>query len=146
MYVHISHGYIPTSEFVSSKAMHIFRSSCCGTAETNPTSYHEVAGSILGLAQWVNDPALLWLWCRLAATAPILPLAWEPPYAMGEAIESQKKKKLCIFSALVDTVKQLNKVTVHCSSTGCSSLANTWYFLCFILAFPVVYNGISPWF
>ena len=29
------------------------------------------------------DLALLWLWYRLAATAPIRPLAWEPPYATG---------------------------------------------------------------
>ena len=39
------------------------------------------------------DPALLWLWCRLAAAAPIGPLAWEPPYAMGVVLEKGKKKK-----------------------------------------------------
>jgi len=40
-----------------------------------------------------SDPALLWLWCRLAATAPIQPLAWEPPYATGAAQEMAKKTK-----------------------------------------------------
>ena len=30
-----------------------------------------------------RDPGLLWLWSRLAAKAPIQPLAWEPPYASG---------------------------------------------------------------
>ena len=39
------------------------------------------------------DPALLWLWCRPAATAPIRPLAWEPPYAVGEALEMAKRQK-----------------------------------------------------
>ena len=34
-----------------------------------------------------SDPALLWLWRRLVATAPIRPLAWEPPYAAGAAQE-----------------------------------------------------------
>ena len=38
------------------------------------------------------DLALLWLGCRLVATAPIGPLAWEPPYAMGEALKRQKVK------------------------------------------------------
>jgi len=43
-----------------------------------------------------SDPALLWLWCRPAATALIRPLAWEPPHALGAAPEkpkTQKKKK-----------------------------------------------------
>ena len=40
-----------------------------------------------------SDLELLWLWCRLAAVAPIQPLAWECPYASGAAPESQKKKE-----------------------------------------------------
>ena len=37
--------------------------------------------------------ALLWQWCRLAAAAPIRPLAWELPYAMGVALKSKKQNK-----------------------------------------------------
>ena len=40
-----------------------------------------------------SDLALLWLWRRLEAIAPIRPLAWEPPYAPGEALKRQKTKK-----------------------------------------------------
>ena len=39
------------------------------------------------------DSALLWLWYRLAATAPIRPLAWEPPHAKGVALKKPKTKK-----------------------------------------------------
>ena len=52
-----------------------------------------MAGSIPDLAQWVKALALLWLWCRLVAVALIRPLAWEPPYAMGVALEKTKKKQ-----------------------------------------------------
>ena len=64
-------------------------------------------GLIPGLAPWVKDPgvavscgthykhgldlALLWLWSRPAAVAPIRPLAWELPHAMGTALKQKKK-------------------------------------------------------
>jgi len=43
--------------------------------------------------RWVLDPTLLRLWCRPAAVAPIWPLAWELPYATGEALKSIPPKK-----------------------------------------------------
>ena len=60
-----------------------------GAVEMNPTRSHEVAGCRHG-----SDLVLLWLWHRLAATAVIGPLAWEPPYAMGVALKRQKDKKI----------------------------------------------------
>ena len=75
----------------------------------NPARNHKVVSSVPGLAQWVkgsgvavsygvgcrrgSDPTLLWLWRRLVATAPIRPLAWEPPYAAGAAQEMAKRPK-----------------------------------------------------
>ena len=40
-----------------------------------------------------SGPALLWLWHRPTAIAPIGPLAWEPQYAAGAALKRQKQKK-----------------------------------------------------
>ena len=57
---------------------------------TSPSRNHEVAGLIPGLVQWVKDLALLWLWCRPAATALIGPLAWEPPHAMTAALKKRQ--------------------------------------------------------
>ena len=36
------------------------------------------------------DLELLWLWQRLSATDLIGRLAWEPPYAVGAALKSNK--------------------------------------------------------
>ena len=59
-----------------------------------------------------SDPSLLWVWRRPVATAPIRPLAWEPPYAAGAAQEiatttttkdkkkDKKKKEVLIFCLL----------------------------------------------
>ena len=52
-----------------------------------------------------SDLMLLWLWCRLAAVAPIRPLAWELPYAAGVALTSKKQ---------TNKNKQTNKKTDCC--------------------------------
>ena len=43
-----------------------------------------------------SDLALLWLWHKPAAVAPMRPLAWEPPFAAGAALKGQKTKKKII--------------------------------------------------
>ena len=40
-----------------------------------------------------SDLALLWLWFRLAVTAPVLPLAQELPYAAGVVMKEKKNFK-----------------------------------------------------
>ena len=40
-----------------------------------------------------SDPALLQLWRRPVAAAPIRRLAWEPPCAAGAALEMAKRQK-----------------------------------------------------
>ena len=61
-----------------------------------------------GLAQWIKNLALLqavtqvedmaqirkllWLWYRLVAMAPIQPLAWEIPCAMGVTLKDKTKQ------------------------------------------------------
>ena len=39
-----------------------------------------------------SDLALLWLWRRLTAVAPIQPLVWELSYAAGTTLKKRRKK------------------------------------------------------
>ena len=98
--------------------------SCHGAAEMNMTRNQEVAGLIPGLARWAkgssiamncgvgctcgSDLVLLWLWRRLAAVAPIWPLAWETLYAADVALKRQKKNE-----ALNDTLDQLDLIYIY---------------------------------
>ena len=105
-----------------------FWSSCCGSAVRNQTSILEDMGSIPGLTQRVKDLvfwslncgialscdldlAWLWLWCRLVATAPIQPLAWEFPYAAtGVALKrpnKQTKKPLLLFISFISEFSEM---------------------------------------
>ena len=66
-----------------------------------------------------SDPALLWLWRRLAATASIRPLAWEPPNAAGAAQEMakrQKKKKKRIHTGPPQTLPKCEEEMTHVNS------------------------------
>ena len=57
-----------------------------------------------------SDLALLWLWCRLVALAPIRHLAWELPYAAGVALKKKPKKKRSFPSACAHVT--------HCSEAN----------------------------
>ena len=51
------------------------------------------------------DTVLLWLWRRLAAVAPIQPLAWELKYATSVALKKQQKPyKQCSLFILAPVI------------------------------------------
>ena len=53
-----------------------------------------------------SDPVLLWLWRRVAAVAPVQPLAWEPPYAVSVALQSKITKNKYRYSINIMQNKQ----------------------------------------
>ena len=80
-----------------------------------------------------SDPALLWLWRRPAAVVPIGPLAWEPPYGMGTALESKQKQKnlltqRSVFPPLHRIITQLSKpVNPWAVSVICQKPSRCWW-------------------
>ena len=56
---------------------------------------------------WLS-PALLWLWLRSAAAAPIGPLVWKPPYAAGAALKS--KIIIMIIIIIIENKKTIEKI------------------------------------
>jgi len=66
--------------------------------------------------------ALLWLWRRPVAPAPIRPLAWEPPYAAGAAQRhikktKKKKKRKKNFSFKGDKIPEIGCTIMHITLT-----------------------------
>ena len=68
-----------------------------------------------------SDPTLLCLLCRPAATAPIGPIAWEPPYALGAALKKKKdknynipfaKRGTVILEELEERTKEVNHLNI----------------------------------
>ena len=78
-----------------------------------------------------SDLVLLWLWRRLAAIAPIRPLAWEPPYAAGAPLEKakrQKKKKPILINNSECLILFWSYTNIYYDSK--LFLAYTYVFLC----------------
>ena len=72
--------------------------SFCRGSAINFTSIYEDVNTIPGLIQWVGDPTELR--CRIAAAAPIQPLAWEFPCAPQcdpKKTKRRKKEKKCLL-------------------------------------------------
>ena len=83
-----------------------------------------------------SDPALLWLWYWPVATAPIGPLAWEPPYAARVALakaKRQKKKK-----------KRLLQCLGYCKQC-CSECRDACIFVNYSFFWTCVQSGMAGW-
>jgi len=71
---------------------------------------------------------LLWLRCRPVATALTGPLAWEPPYAAGAALEKAKRQKIkkmkrkknCVLQR--DGDRSIEPGKIECQTVRCGYL------------------------
>jgi len=83
-----------------------------------------------------SDLVWLWLWCALAAAAPIQPLAWEPPYARGMALKKYLKVEVtpwsmgCRMDAVLTGMK-ITLISLYISIRapgwpGVLSMSNKW--------------------
>ena len=79
-------------ELLSSFKNSLFGSSRRGAAETIQLGTMRLRVRSLGLLSGLRIQHCCELWCRLSATAPIRPLAWEPPYAAGCGPKKDKKQ------------------------------------------------------
>ena len=69
-------------------------------------------GSTPGLAQWVKDPVLRGLWCRLVAAILIQLLARERLYAVGVAIKRKQQQQQKEFNSKLGHQVEGKGVTV----------------------------------
>ena len=67
----------------------------------------------------------LWLWCRLEATAPIWPLAWESPYATDATLKSKKKKKKRMSKCVWFNLQPSGLLSRHSCQKGRKTV-DTW--------------------
>ena len=71
--------------------------------------------AVVKVAECSSDPALLWPWRRPAAQLWLDPLAWDHPYAAGEALEKTKDQK--------------KKGSFYWQFLSISFFLSTWYIL-----------------
>ena len=77
-----------------------------------------------------SDPALLWLWRRPLATAPIRPPDWEPPQAVGVAPKKAKRQRkrvgikfMTLTSVSMLVQRKINQQITFKEGTGGKSAA-----------------------
>ena len=83
---------------------------------------------------------MLWLWYRpAAATVPIRPLAWKPPYAAGAARKRQKEKTPppIFFFIIVD---------LHCCvNFGCTAKCPRQTYIYIYILFLILCSITNDW-